>query len=267
LKLGIDSLEWEAEKAATLAEFSKPLSKFDLEVLRDDGFSAARGMGAHCMKWVWTQWLLAGEAELIRANVNAFVKKGLTMRSKSELFYMRPHADLYLMHCAIFGSNELQLEEVATRAVDASGIPGHVPKNNGELYASAWSGLLKHWIFGNNTKATENAELIWEAYRHPSFAAATKSLVSPWLKGDWRGFLKAQRKDFEKLWARGRKDGTVRSESCNEIRVTVQRYPLEQKWCWAHCALAMLAHRKGVDVVTDAFWFPSHALTVIKSGS
>ena len=75
--------------------------------------------------------------------------------------------------------------------------------------------------------------------------------------------MKAQQKDFEKLWTRGRKDGTVRSETHNEVVVTVQRYPVEQKWCWAHCGLAMLAHRQGVKVANDPFWFPAHALQVI----
>lgn len=268
MKLTVDSLEWEAETAETLAEFTKPLSKLDIEVLRDDGFSAARGMARFCMKWVWMQWLLAGDAKRIRQKVGASVEKGLAMRSKSDLFHMRAVADLYLLHCAIFASTQAQLEKVAARVIDASGIGDHKPEErHGELYASAWCGMLKHWVLGDLRKAAQHSELIWSAYRDASFAAATKPLVMTWLKGDWKGFFKAQQKDFEKLWTRGRKDGTVRSESGEDVLVTVQKYPLEQKWCWAHCGLAMLAHRKGIEVATDAFWFPSHALTVIRSGS
>lgn len=267
MKLTVEGLEWEAEKAEILAEFSNPLSKIDIEVLRDDGFSAARGMARHCMKWVWMQWLLAGDAKAIRQKVGASVEKGLAMRSKSNHFHMRAVADLYLLHCAIFASSQAQLERVAVRVVDSSGIGDHKPVARfGELYASAWCGMLKHWILGDLKRAEEHAELIWSAYRDASFAAAPKRLVMPWLNGDWSGFMKAQRKDFEKLWARGRKDGTVRSESGEDILVTVERYPLEQKWCWAHCGLAMLAHRKGIEVAADAFWFPSHALTVIHPG-
>lgn len=268
MKLTVDSLEWESEKAEMIAEFSKPLSELDIKVLRETGYSAARVMACSCMKWVWMQWLLAGDAKGIREKVEAFVEKGVMMRSKSDLFYMRAVADLYLLHCAIFASSQAQLQRVAVRVVDASGIGDHKPEERGgELYASAWCGMLKHWILGDLRKAEEQSGLIWSAYRDASFAAASKPLAIPWLKGDWNVFHKAQRKDFEKLWTRGRKDGTVRSESGEDILVTVRKYPVEQKWCWAHCGLAMLAHRKGVEVATDAFWFPSHALTVIRSGS
>ena len=145
--------------------------------------------------------------------------------------------------------------------VDASGLGKFQPKNDGELYLSAWCGMLKYWLLGDQAKAMQQSELIWSAYRDPSTSAATKPLVAPWLRGDWKGFLKAQEKDFEKRWARARKDGTVLSEEGAELRVTVQRFPLEQKWCWAHAGLALLAHRRyGVDICTDPFWLPPHAL-------
>jgi len=86
---------------------------------------------------------------------------------------------------------------------------------------------------------------------------------TPWLKSNWDGFRKAQHKDFEKLWARGGKDGTVRSRTGTEFVVTVERYPIEQKWSWSHCGLALLAYRRGMKVITDDFWFPPHALTLI----
>jgi hypothetical protein len=263
MKLTVDSLEDSARKAAMIAELDKPLSRIDIEVLKDDGFSAARGMAANCMKWIWLQWMLAGSESDVRAKVGVFVEKGIKMQDTSSRFYMRPHADLYLLHCAIFGSSRAQLEKLAERVVDASGIGGREPKDDGELYASAWCGMLKHSILGDAKKAEQQSEVIWAAYRPPSFSGASKQLVSPWLKGDWNGFVKAQRKDFEKLWARGRKDGTVRSETADSMVVTVQRYPIEQKWCWAHCGLALLAYRRGVEVATDLFWFPAHALKCV----
>jgi hypothetical protein len=74
-------------------------------------------------------------------------------------------------------------------------------------------------------------------------------------------FVKCQQKDFEKLWNRARKDRwTVRSENSTEMVVTSERYQIEHQWCWAHCGMALLAHRQGAEVVTDPFWFPSVAL-------
>jgi hypothetical protein len=213
------------------------------------------------MGWIWRQWLQEGAVAKIQERVSQFVDKGMEMQTASSLFYMRPHADLYLLHCAIFACESNQLEKLAERVVDSSGIGDHKPVDKGgELYASAWCGMLKHWILGDLKEAIRQSEMIWGAYRDASFTAATKPLVTPWLKGDWKAFVKAQQKDFEKLWARGRRDGTVRSEKHDEMVVTVERYPVEQKWCWAHCGLALLAHRRGVEVVTDPFWFPPHAL-------
>lgn len=264
MKLTVEALEYSAETAATMAAFGKPLSNQNIQDLNEYGFLAARGLARHCMKWIWLEWLLEGSVDQIRAKVGAVVDKGMTMQDKTDHFYMRAHADLYLLHCAIFASSRNQLEKLAGRVVDASGTGGHKPEDKGgELYASAWCGMLKHWILGDLKKAEEQSELIWGAYRDASFAAASKPLVTPWLKDDWKGFVKAQQKDFEKLWVRGRKDGTVRSESAGETVVTVERYPIEQKWCWAHCGLALLAHRQGLEVATDPFWFPPHALKCV----
>ena len=146
MKLTVETLEYSADTAAIMAEFGKPLSKIDVEVLKDDGFSAARGLARHCIKWMWLQWLLEGSVEEIRAKAKSFVDKGMAMQDKSSLFYMRPHADLYLLHCAIFGSSPGQLEKLAARVVDASGIAGQKPTDKGgDLYASAWCGMLKNW--------------------------------------------------------------------------------------------------------------------------
>jgi hypothetical protein len=120
---------------------------------------------------------------------------------------MRAVSDWYLLHCAIFASSQTQLEKLAERVVDASGIGDHQPEaKKGELCASAWCGMLKHWVLGDLKKAGQQSELIWSAYRDASFAAAPKPLVIPWLKGDWDGFFKAQQRDFETLdmWAQGR---------------------------------------------------------------
>jgi hypothetical protein len=131
----------------------------------------------------------------------------------------------------------------------------------GELYTAAWSGMMKYWILGDQAKALQQADIIWGAYRDKSLFAAPKPLVQPWLKRDWKAFVKCQQKEFEKLWNRARKDcWTVRSETSTEVVVTTERYQIGHQWCWAHCGMALLAHRQGAEVVTDPFWFPPAAL-------
>jgi hypothetical protein len=165
-----------------------------------------------------------------------------------------------LLHCAIFASTDQQLRQLAERVVDASGAKGEVPRNDGDLYASAWSGMLKHWILDDKDEAVKQSKMIWGAYRPPYFRATSKPIVTKWLEEDWDAFVKEQKKDFEKLWNRARKDGTVTSEKKGAITVNVGRFPVAQLWCWAHCGLALLAHRKHIQIATDPFWLPMLAI-------
>jgi hypothetical protein len=259
--LNVENLSHRTKIWEKMADFDTPFDESDKEFLAEEGFTDARTSAVGCMGWIWCQWL---EGEInkaaISARVERLVERGMEMQSATPLFYFRPMHDLYLLHCAIFCSTELQLKQLAERVVDSSGYQKYTPQNNGELYASAWSGMLKYYILDDRTKAAEQAGVIWNAYRPPYFRAAAKSLVDPWLKDDYKNFLKAQKSDFEKLWVRSQKDGTIKSKTRDETVVDIQRVSsLEQLWCWAHCGLALLAFRKGKEVVNDLFWFPSYA--------
>ena len=250
-----------ARKDESFAQFGKPIEKDDLAFLAGNGLKAAAHRASHCMGWIWRQWLLGTSRSLLRKRVEPFVDRGLDLRERSRSYdYLAIH-DLFLLHCAIFVCGDAQIRKVAERIADADGDKGQKPLDNGELYAAAWCGMIKHWILGVGRKAEQQSELIWKAYRDRGVLAAPKSLVLPWLKQGWTAFVKSQQKDFEKLWSRARKDGwTVKSEDSTEIVVTSERYQIEHQWCWAHCGLALLAHRKGAEIATDPFWLPSVAL-------
>jgi hypothetical protein len=256
MKLTIDGLEMMELKKAALADFRSPAVRF---ASGEDGFSVARGLAEGCMGWTWCQWLKGTPPDSIREKVAWFVDRGLELQQVLRGNHLRGLHDLFLMHCAVFACPPPVLMQVAEQAIDASGTKGQPPRNDGELYASAWCGMLKHWILGAPDKANAQSELVWKAYRPPHFRAATKSLVTPWLAEDWKSFAFEQRKDFERLWARARKDGTASAKKTGTV-VRVQRFPVAQLWCWAHAGLALLAQRHGAEVVTDSFWLPPHAL-------
>ena len=261
MNLTIEQLPESLRTADIMASFGKPIDGITREYLLNTGLDYVRVVG--CMKWQWFQWLLNAPESLVRERVAAFVADGMERQVISPQFHHRPRHDLLLLHCAIFASPKAQLLKLAEQVVDASGFKGHVPKDDGDLYASAWCGAYKYWILGDFEKATTQAAIAIGAYRPPWLKAASKPLATPWLKRDWNGFAKAQKKDFDKLWNSGRKNGTVRRETPTETVVTVQRYPVEQVWCWGHCGMALLAHREGVEVATDPFWFPPHALKCV----
>ena len=244
-----------------MAAFGKPLDDISRDYLLHTGLNYARPVG--CLQWIWCQWLLNGEASLVRERIATFVEDCMMRRSLSPMFHDRPRHDLLLLHCAIFASPKEQLVRLAEQIIDATGFRGESPRNDGNLYASAWCGAFKYWILGEFTKAEQQAELIWESYRPPWLKAASKPLATPWLDRDWEKFVKAQEKDFERLWESGKKNGTVRKKTKSSAVVAIRRYPVEQLWCWAHCGMALLAHRQGVQVATDTFWFPPHALDCV----
>lgn len=263
MKIKVLDLECTAGKAATLAELGRPFdeSRDKLGLLRDD-LKYAASYAEFCLGWIWRQWLSETPKEMIRKQLETFVDRGLKLRERSFGYHKLPQHDLFLLHCAIFASDDRQLKKVVEAVADASGEKGEKPLNNGELYAAAWCGMMKYWILGDEEKAIEQSNLIWGAYRDQQLFAALKPLVVPWLKKDWTTFVKRQQKDFEKLWNRARKDGwTVRSESSTEIVVRTEGYQIGHMWCWAHCGMALLAHGQGVEVATDPLWFPAHALT------
>jgi hypothetical protein len=248
-------------KAENFAKFGKPIDDDDLRYLAGRGLKDAAHRASNCMGWTWRQWLKGASKDLLSSRVEPFVERGLELRDRSQSYDYLPLHDLFLLHCAIFATSDSLLKTVSQRVADASGDKGSSPEDNGELYAAAWSGMMKYWILGDDEKAVQQADLIWGAYREPGVLAAPKVLVTPWLKRDWDRFRKAQESDFQKLWNRARKDAwTVRAESSSEIVVTTERYQIEHHWCWAHCGMALLAHRQGVEVVTDPFWFPSTAV-------
>ena len=255
------SLSESARKAESFAQFDVAIQESDLRFLLSDGLKGAAHRAAHCMGWVWRQWLAGVPTKEMSSRIERFVDRGLELRARSTSYHLLPLHDLYLLHCSIFASGADQLKRVAEQIADASGDKGQRPLDNGELYAAAWCGMMKYWILGDTDKAVEQSELIWSAYREPGVFAAPKPLVIPWLKRDWATFAKQQQKDFDKLWSRARKDRwTVKAENSTEVIVTTERYQIEHMWCWAHCGMALLAHREGAQVVTDPFWFPAAAM-------
>jgi hypothetical protein len=255
-------------KAENFACFGAPIDESDLKYMLGNGLADASHRASSCVGWIWRQWLSGASKGSLSAKVVPFIERGLEFRERSGSYHMLPLHDLLLLHCAIFVSGDSQLMKVADKVADASGDKGQRPSDfgHGELYLAAWCGMMKYWILGEQEKAVQQSELIWGAYRDQGVLAASKSLVTPWLNHDWKSFVKAQKKDFEKLWNRARKDcWTVREENPEEIVVTTQRYQIEHQWCWAHCGMALLAHRQGIEVATDPFWFPSHALKCVES--
>ncbi len=265
-KIKVLNLQETAQIAAQLAEFGRPFDEsYRIGLLKAGGLQYACHYAEWCMGWIWRQWLAGKPTEIIREQVEPFIERGLELRKHSQSYDHLPQHDLFLLHCAIFACDEPQLKKVVETVADASGDKGEKPLNygnqfgqgRGELYAAAWCGMMKYWILGDEKKAFEQSEIVWGAKRDQQVFAAPKPLVIPWLKKDWKAFIIQQQRDFQKLWNRARKDcWTVRSENSTETVVTTDRYQIGHMWCWAHCGMALLAHRQGVKVATDPLWFP-----------
>ena len=264
MNLKVLGLSERIQLVESLARFGEPLTKVDFDFLAGNGLQDAEHRAANCLGWIWRHWLIGTPKDVLSRRVEPFVERGLEWRKRSQSYDYLPRHDLFLLHCAIFASSDSFLRAVAEQIADASGDKGAKPMDYGygELYEAAWCGMMKYWILGDEEKAIEQSNFVWGAYRDKQVSAAPKPLVAPWLRRDWTAFVKAQQKDFEKLWNRARRDGaTVKREDSNQTIVTTDGYQIRHQWCWAHCGMAVLAHRQGAAVATDPFWFPATALT------
>jgi hypothetical protein len=257
----IVGLEEAASKAEALARFGEAVGQTDVVFIAGNGLQDAAHRAANCLGWIWRQWLLGCSKEFIRQRVEAFLERGLEFRRLCTGYDYVPLHDVYLLSCAIFAGGDPELRAVARAVADAEGDKGKLPIDNGEVHMAAWSGMLKYWILGSFEKAREQSRIAADTSPPHGVKTAPKSLVNPWLERKWPEFVRAQEKDFERLWKRARGDGwTITSENSTEVVVTTDRYQIEHHWCWAHCGLAMLAARSGVDVASDVFWFPPSAV-------
>jgi hypothetical protein len=237
------------------------------------GFSTARCWAEGCLGWIWSQWLSQALPETIQKQVEFVVDRGMEMQEQCPNQMYRCLHDLWLLHCAILGASSDKLGELAKHVIDSRGDTSprskdrSPPRNNGELFAAAWCGMLKHWILGDQKRSLQESEVIWGAHRYDIARTAPKTLVVKWLEGDWKGFVKLQQKDFKALWEWAGKNRIVVSESGSEKVIAFNLLPVPGRgWCWAHCGLAMLAHRQGVEIAADPFWFPPHALQCVAPG-
>ncbi len=263
LNLKFDGIEKLIQVQVALAAFGKPLDD-RLVYARDRSFATARGLAEGGMGWIWSQWLSGASGSEISDVIEPFIERGMEIQKHLPHQRMRGLHDLFLLHCAIFASPTEQLRQLAERVVDAAGAKGESPLNDGDLLASAWSGMLKYWILGDKEGAQAQAGFIWDAYCPPYYRTSTKPLVGSWLSSNWKAFINQQHKDFAKLWAKANKNGTARStKRCVTIHLT--GFPVAQFWCWAHCGMAVLAYRQGVEVATDPFWFPPQALKCLEA--
>lgn len=263
MEIRLLNLERRVRIWGTMARFGTGLDQLALDYLKEDGFGDGETRSVGCLGWIWAQWLLKIPPSEIHRQVEPFVARGMEMQTLSTRFEKRPVHDLLLLHCAIFGCRGALIERLAERSVDSAGANGHRPRDDGELYASAWTGMLKHWILGDPNKAEAEAEIVWKAHKDIAFKASTKQLVAPWLKGNWDGFTKSQKKDFEKLWEQSKKHGMAQADDRGCVFNLDGYSSVQQSWCWAHCGLALLARRRGVEVATDPIWLPPEAVQCV----
>ncbi len=260
MKDDIRDLEARSNKWELNCRFGEPLEEGDIEFLKDRGFGDGGLLSAWCIGWIWAQWLGGNCTSNLSENVSLALRRGLDMRTYPHVFRDKPLHDLLLIVCACLGGTKSDLLEVAECVMDTSGDGVLRASDINDVHLCAWTGMFKYWVLGDHEKAASEAEAIWKSRPHPSIKGAAASLVNPWLARDWNGFRKRQKKDFARLWAWGKKNKIVIEKKTKRIIDFPRLVLVKERWCWAHCAMAMLAAREGIEVETDEFWFPPTAL-------
>lgn len=259
MKLIIEDVELIASLNEKLAQFGQPISQLGLEYLKGKGFNDLRIKTFGCIGWIWVQWLLKADKSKVRQVVSDFVGRGLEAYKLTRNVHFRAQHDLFLLHCAIYASPDSQLEAVAEAVIDSSGAHGCSLKNDGELYHGSYCGMLKYAILDNRADCEKEYQVMKDAYINPAFRGAAKPLIKNWIEGNIDDFVRNQAKDFERLWKFADKYRIAVQNGENKT-LQLGKISTEQNWCWGHCGLAMLFHRKGAKVATDELWFPESAL-------
>ena len=247
------------------ARFGEPLDELARSYLMSESFGDGALFSEWCLGWVWTQWIKGGECAEITPKVSANLSRGMQMRRDSSVFKKKPLHDMLLMVCACVAADQDDLVAVAECVLDTGGDGRAKPSDTNEIHECAWSGMFKYWVLKDYEKAATEAEAIWSSNAHSSVRGAAAGLVKPWLGRDWDAFRKQQKLDFRRRWTWLKKNRAMAERKTKRI-IELRRLSLVlERWCWAHCAMAFLAYRDGVEVETDSFWFPPHALKVIDS--
>ena len=244
----------------------QPLAPGNLTYLQEEGLADAECKACFCLDWIWGEWMAKTPAAEIRAVSSPVIDRGLKLRDLSPKFSHRSRHDILLLAVAAVAGSQDQILRVAEGSVDSTGFRDFVPQDrgHGELYESAWAGILKYWVLGDLKRAQKESAIAWGAYRHPSFSFGTKPIATPWLKQDWNRFRRAQVKDFEKFWKRIAREPRCVRRTKTRITVNVSTIGLGmQTGYWANYILGALAYRQGAEVATDPLWFPPHALNCI----
>ncbi len=228
--------------------------------LEKRGFADAAIRSEWCIIWLWAQWISGVTTSRLTENVSLSLRRGISLRDYPHIFRDKPLHDLLLIVSACLGGTESDVIEVAECVMDTSGDGNLRASDINEVHLCAWTGMFKYWVLGDHEKAASEAEAIWKSRPHPSIKGAAASLVNPWLARDWDEFRKQQRKDFSRRWAWGGKYKIVTEKKTKRVIDFRSLVLVKERWCWAHCAMAMLAAREGIEVETDEFWFPPTAL-------
>ncbi|MFT4691887.1 MAG: hypothetical protein ACI9OD_004113 [Limisphaerales bacterium] len=244
------------------SRFGEPLDDLAKSYLESEGFADGAFMSECCLGWIWSQWMKARTVAGISSKVGENLSQGMQMRTESSVFTDKPLHDLLLLVSASLGGTESDLNEVAECVMDTGGDGTMQPSDSNQIHECAWTGMFKYFALKDYGKAAEEAESIWSSKAHSSIKGAAASLVKPWLARDWNAFRKQQKKDFTRLWNWSKKN-KILVEKKTKRTIDLPRLVLvKERWCWAHCAMAMLAAREGEEVETDEFWFPPSALVL-----
>ncbi len=260
MKTELVDLEKISERWELSCRFGESFDERRVKNLAKFGFADGAIRSERCIAWVWTQWIFGKTTSELSKKVSLSLHRGVGLREYPHVFNDKPLHDLLLIVSASLGGTESDLKEVAECVMDGSGDGNLRASDINEVHLCAWTGMFKYWVLGERDRAVSEAEAIWKTRPHPSIKGAAASLVNPWLAGDWDAFRKRQRKDFSRLWAWAKKNKIVIEKKTKRIVDFPRLVLVKERWCWAHCAMAMLAARQGVEVETDELWFPPTAL-------
>ncbi|MFL5241054.1 MAG: hypothetical protein ACJ8FY_03015 [Gemmataceae bacterium] len=215
---------------------------------------------AHYMRWllcwIWLKWHQCKDLRLIRNEILPIIERGISICGLEVTTGMWEEHDNWLLSAAVL-SGDQDLARRAAEAVRCADV-----KSDKYQYYPALTGVLKHHVLGDLSKAEEQFAILSRFTPSKIFWWARPGLIKSFMAGNAK-LLKQQLKRSEDIhWEIARKEKRVIKQDTDTVWLSLRKKHDHFFWPWIEGVVERLAIQSGVRITQDSFWLPLEFLSL-----
>jgi hypothetical protein len=251
----IDKIDYVTEYYSSVLTPTKPVAvKFPrrYEEGQGCGFASPTWTLHDALIWAWLQWHNApGNSKSICEILSPVIKRSIELiQDKKVVQYFREKHDSFLTQLAVLTGSKALMNTAAHAAEEGQ-------EESGEYqFYSAWTGILKYRIFGDEPKVREQYE-IYQRYKPlRAFLFPTKKMMQSFVEKDYKTLNKVIRQRCEEHWKWSAKMGALEDQKDGTKVLHLDKYDPNFLWPWVEGTFAKLAYMDGAEITYDSPWLP-----------